>query len=364
MAINSDVNMHICLLNDFISRSFLLISSVVPPSPDAIAKLEASRDIWQSSRTHHFSELLLMTKLVAVGVLLEGPELIYEICKLIRLWRTKGVRDHSPGWITVIGLVGWILVFIGVAGEFWVDSWVNTDDDNIQSINITLLRDANSSAAQAKKDAGEAQTLAHGARTEADSFARDIADAKREAADAVSRLADAEQRLADATQREANAEEEINRLKSPRTLTNASVFSSDLNQFAGTEYTFSLVFSDLESVTLLKQIDSALQLAGWKRVNPSPTPTVNVKPYPDQDLIVGIGDTEGVEIDVDSTASFDFLNKNPQSTWPRLVLAAALLRNELALHITPMDGNVNKQLVISPGGSSTAIRINVGKKRP
>lgn len=160
---NTMANAQICLLNDFIKSAFALISSVVPLSADAIKKLEDSRDGWQRLRSQHFSDLLLMTKLVALGVILEGPEIVYEIIQLLRRWRKKSTREHGPGLITVIGLIGWALVSVGVAGEFWVDSWVNTDDDNIQSINITLLRDAYSSASAAAAAAQSAQDLARGA---------------------------------------------------------------------------------------------------------------------------------------------------------------------------------------------------------
>lgn len=206
---NTITSAHICLLNDFISRTFALISSVVPLSSDAIRKLEDSREGWQHLRARHFSDLLLMTKLVAIGVILEGPELVYEIGKLGRRWRKRNVEDQhadvrAPGWITLVGLVGWILVSIGVAGEFMVDRWVNTADDNIQSINITLLRDANSSASAAaaavktaqgsanaagtvsktaETTAGKAMELARGVRQEAHSIENDLAETKKRVED-------------------------------------------------------------------------------------------------------------------------------------------------------------------------------------
>ena len=130
-----------------------------------------------------------------------------------------------------------------------------------------------------------------GARKEADSFENDIVSAKKQAAEAESHLAEALRQTAAAT-------EELNRLKSPRTLTNASEFSSELKQFAGTEYTFSSVVADGESVDLLKQIDGALQLAGWKRVKPSPAPIIVLNVY-GKDFGVAIGASTGVEVEVD-----------------------------------------------------------------
>ena len=373
---DSAASMHICLLNNLIRHAFIQASSVSPLSPDAIKKLEASREGWQNLRSRDFSRLLLMTMLVAVGVILEGPELIYEIREAIRRWRNRPARDHSPGWITAVGIVGWILVSVGVAGEFWVDSWVNRDDDHIQSINITLLTDAGSSAdraahsaqvadsradaadaaaGNAQQKASNALTLARGARSEADSFEHDIVSAKNEAADAESHQAEALKQAVAATA-------ELNILKSPRTLTNAMGFSSALRRFAGTEYTFSGVSESAEAIDLLKQIDSALQLAGWTRVKPSPAPTIVLNVYgKEQDFGTAITASTGVEVEVDSTDSIGLLMATPHEMWPRQVQIAAVLRNALANSITPAEGNVRKDVVVEQG-SSPAIRIMVGMK--
>lgn len=202
---NAMASPHICLLKDFIIRLFALIASVAPLSADQIRKLEDSRNAWGALRMRHFSDLLLVTKLVAIGVIIEGFELGYEIFKLIRRWfrNFKPLRlaepentDHSPGLIMVIGLVGWLLVCVGVAGEFWVDRWVNTDDSNIQSINVTLLGDAKSSASAAhdlaqsasdiakpaKETASNALALAHGATIEAVLAKKDLEKVKADVA--------------------------------------------------------------------------------------------------------------------------------------------------------------------------------------
>jgi hypothetical protein len=171
--INTTAIASICLLKDFIrplSALANLASYVAALSPAAIKTLEGSREGWQNARNQDFSHLLLATKLVAVGVLLEGPELVFDIVHAVKKrwgapkrWWEKPADDHAPDWITFIGLFGWLMVLIGVAGEFWIDRSVNTDDDNIQSINITLLRDAGASAAQARSDANSAHNLAQSA---------------------------------------------------------------------------------------------------------------------------------------------------------------------------------------------------------
>jgi len=360
--INTIANAHICLLNDSISRAFALISSVVPLSPDGIKKLEDTRDGWQQVRSHHFSNLLLMTKLVAIGVILEGPELVYEIVQLLKRWRKKSTRDHPPGVITIIGLIGWALVSIGVAGEFWVDSWVNTDDDNIQSINIQLLRDAGTSASaaakaataahgeadaaktdagNAKTDAGDAKTLARGARTEAHALTGEIASAKQQAADAVSRLADAEQRLADSTQREAAAEAKLSAIKTPRSLIHTDELITALKPFIGTEYILN-VSQDDESIQFTKVVAKALDAAGWVRKQPTAvtlgTPTLGIVLSQDKAAEnVPVCVETGIQIHIESTKSRDAINATIPRDLPKTIQAAILLRSSLPSDITPPE---------------------------
>lgn len=59
--------------------------------------------------------------------------------------------------------------------------------------------------------------------------------------------------------------EELN-ARSPKSPLNISDSIATLKQLEGTEYMPS-GFLDEESTNLLNQIDSVLQLAGWKRVN-------------------------------------------------------------------------------------------------
>lgn len=218
------------------------------------------------------------------------------------------------------------------------------------------LGKAESEASKAQTASSNALALAQGARQEADSFEKDIVSAKTQAADAESHLADALRQAAAATA-------ELNRLKSPRILTNASGISSVLKQFAGTEYTFTSVFSDEDSIALLKQIDSVLQLAGWKRVKPNPAPVIVLNVYgKEQDFGVAPGTSTGVGVEVDSTESIDSLRSTSSDRWPTTVRAAGLLKNNLAAFISPVDeGNVQKELVVTTG-SSVVVRISIGKK--
>jgi len=290
---NAVTNAHICLLNDFIRRALILISVVTPLSADAIKRLEDSREGWQHLRSHHFSDLLLMTELVAIGVILEGPELVYEIVQLVRRWHKKLAREHPPGWITVVGLLGWALVSVGVAGEFWVDSWVNTDDDNIQSINITLLRDAYSSASAAHDIAQGASDIAIPAKETAEK-AKGEADSAKSRADAVGLQATAlDRQLSAAKQDVASAKKELSSAEAaekqeeqalsdmavclaPRVIPQNSYFNmttkavelssvDPLRPHSGLQAIID-VAQDAEARRAASYIERSLRAAGWRKI--------------------------------------------------------------------------------------------------
>jgi len=362
-----------------------LIRSVAELSPEAIKKLEDNRDQWQRLRDQHFGALLLMTKLVAWGVILEGPELAFELWNVIKRWRKRPVGEHAPAWITFIGLIGWILVSVGVAGEFWVDSNVNSDDQKIQAINEQLLKDASASAGAAKSSAeaaataaqnaqgaatvagsasnaaettaGGAMTLARGARQEADSFEKDITSAKQQAADAESDLADARNQATAAL-------EQLQRIKSPRALTKFDDLVSSLSAFKGTKYTLA-VFQDDESIRFAKAINRTLHDAGWDRI-----PTQGRLGIP-QILIPDLDNKDGIPICFD-TGIVVHLRMN-ESTYmlnaskykPQVVRTAVALEAALASAISPVDdGNVGKQLQVDDEKTEgeQPMNICVGRK--
>lgn len=209
---------------------------------------------------------------------------------------------------------------------------------------------------KARASASNALGLASGARQEADSFEKDIASAKTQATEAESHLAEALKRAADATA-------ELDRLKSPRTLINTSELITTLQAFKGTEYTFSSVFQDEESINLLKAIDSALQSAGWKRVKPPRTagPAYNV--YGNEvDFPVTIGLNTGILISVDSSESLTALQSLPVDKMPQLVRAAVVLNVTLSSSLSPpQEKSAAKPVDVQPGTSVT-VRIAIGKK--
>jgi len=236
---------------------------------------------------------------------------------------------------------------------------------------------AGEKSSQASASAATASILAAGARRESDSLTQEIKDAKQQsadasskAADAVSRLTVAENNLANATQRELAAEVEVNRLKTPRSLSNADNLSRALKIFSGTEYTL-LTFSDQESINLTKEIGNALDAAGWIRKEPESHSVGGIAYFTifsdkGEDAVPSCLEV-GVNVHVVSQVPIAVLKAMPFSSSPKEVQAASILRQELIPSISPSDeSNVGKALEVEPYKTPTVsdgpVVVCVGKK--
>ena len=101
-------------------------------------------------RNHDFHLLLVMTALVAIGVIMEGPEIVHETRNAWLQCKRRRVRHRSVApWITLIGALGWLFVAVGVAGEGYWEVRVTHDDQAITSFDEQRLGDAEKSASDA-----------------------------------------------------------------------------------------------------------------------------------------------------------------------------------------------------------------------
>jgi hypothetical protein len=293
------------------------------------------------------------------------------------------------GVLLVIGLIGEIkfpwphprfetfefLVIIAVAGELLGDGGVFIFSGQLQTIADAELKAvvtdvgstrtaaekaadaadrATGSANKAAGAASNALALAQGARREADSFEKDIVSAKNQAADAESHLAEALRRAAEATAA-------LDRLKSPRSLTNVPKLISTLAAFKGTEYAFSGVFGDEESINLLQSIDGVLQTAGWKRTLPHNTGGIGFfikfsgweNPSPIQSFL-----GNGIHIFLDWPE--DIPTSLPSDELPVQLRAAISLNMSIFPHLSPPEEQPH--LVQIQIGKSKTVLISVGKK--
>jgi hypothetical protein len=284
-------------------------------------------------------------------------------------------ENKVPEWVKLWAFAGWLLIVIGVAGEFIADSFVSKADGYVQKFDEILLAETTKNAGFARdsaRSAGAAAMFARGqsekavisahdalnlsasAKREADSFERDIALAKQQAADAESHLAEALRQAADATA-------ELNRLRTPRSIKNASSLVAALQNFKGTEYTYIGVFQDNEAISLLEQIDSVLQLAGWKKVPPTPVLgaiEVSIR----DDFKVPSNAHTGVLVEAESPTGGDLLQGLARSAFPSHVLAGMSLKAGLASGIVPTQESLKSSLFSVGVGNSTAVKILVGRK--
>ncbi len=121
----------------------------------------------QNCRDSYFWWLIFSSAVVAFGVILEGPEVIYETVGVFRRRfcpRELEQHHHAPDWITLLALLGWVLVALGVAGEGIAEGYVSKADGLIQTFNDILLSDARKEAAFALERAGKNEKEAQGER--------------------------------------------------------------------------------------------------------------------------------------------------------------------------------------------------------
>jgi hypothetical protein len=218
---------------------------------------------------------------------------------------------------------------------------------------LVASSNAVSQSNKADEAASSALGLAKGARKEADSFEHDIVAAKTQATEAESHLADAMQRAASATSA-------LERLTSPRTLINSQQLVATLTTYKDTEYTFSAVYSDQESLQLLKNVDDVLKQAGWKRgMALSGYPAISVfgtnDPYSAPAAL-----SNGIRISVDWPEGLNPLQSLPIDKLPQLIRAAVALNLTLSANLSPAEKT--QSMVDIEKGDSKTIRIAVGKK--
>jgi hypothetical protein len=217
------------------------------------------------------------------------------------------------------------------------------------------LGEAQSEASKAQTVATNALSLSRGARQEADSFERDIVSAKKQAADA-------ESHLAEVLKRAAVTSAELDRIKSPRSLTDVSGLVDTLKPFSGTEFKFESVFADDESIHLLRQIDAPLESAGWKRIKQAGMtigiPTIQLG----QSDLVNADVSTGILVITESTQPMEALSLLPRDQLPSNVRIAVILNEAIFSRISPLESLKPENRVSVSQGSSTVIRIKVGKK--
>jgi hypothetical protein len=312
-----------------------------------------------------------------------------------RLWTGKDVEpENDKSFVVPIAYLGLLLVVVGVAGEGIFEFLSSRSETALRSHDEHILgetektfghvkdsaeaaakaaslaktsastadasaKEASAKSGEAVSSAGNAVNLAKGARQEAESFEKDIASANKTATEA-------EKHLAEALREVAKAEAELNRIRSPRSITNEPALIAALTPFKGTEYTLN-VFMDDESLQFIRAVAGALDAAGWVRVQPK---GLNLG-IPSFDVVFRQGPPEivpscvetGISPHAHAKESISVLQSLPIQSLPKTLQAALALKSAMALSIFPSDErNVAVGVVDPQLGDGLPITICVGKK--
>ena len=177
--------------------SLLLTSSLFPAEDPARAILQLRAD--------HFSNLVTWsTVLVAIGVALEGVEIVHdviawikqkrrkrhellvsnEVAKIFPSGETRGhTESHSdhPRWVKRVLRLGLIAVVIGVVGEWRYGAKLEDSHNAIHEYDIALLGDAAKSAKTAHDEANAVDKEAKDLKTRLDAASIELADVEQTA---------------------------------------------------------------------------------------------------------------------------------------------------------------------------------------
>jgi hypothetical protein len=223
-----------------------------------------------------------------VGLGLEGPELWHDIASIVSRWHFKHrfhfslPEEHSPDWVKLLAFVGWLLIVIGVAGEYVADSFVSKADGYVQTFDEILLTEAQRGTILARERASaEFERASENERETADT----LKQAEQERADAAKSLASAETarkeaegfqfQIAQANERAAHAEQRAEEERTARTkleqklawrsLTNeqAERIARRLRSFPGQQFDFVTYSNEGECLNFQNTLYRLLLYSGW-----------------------------------------------------------------------------------------------------
>jgi hypothetical protein len=139
---------------------------------------------------------------VFLGLLFELPEILHDTLEAVR--GLRGKPEHPlEGWrrhcTKLAATLGWILIVVGVGGEFVTDSFVSKADGLVRQFDEILLAEAQNKSAHAEAiargfDAQIAESNAKAKSAEATAEAERLARVKIEAAVAWRQLSDQDKR--------------------------------------------------------------------------------------------------------------------------------------------------------------------------
>lgn len=254
------------LINNVVSSLSTVVA--IPPPSGALESLDhAIRNDLQSWRTLFFNWLLVTTGIVAIGVIMEAPEIWYEVgTAILGLRRKKTEHRHAPPLVTISAAIGWLLIVLGVVGELFTDGLVSWADAKLQNFDEIVLEDTLRTAGNARESAIDAADAAARAVTGEEMASERLDKARREI---------------DAAQL---ALEKQLTWQGPRWVVinaNRALFKAHLQQFSGQSFVWSICWGqymsrgDQEISTAANSLAMNLADSGWKPEPPSGAPTMD-----------------------------------------------------------------------------------------
>lgn len=340
--------------------------------PDLVAKLnQCAGNDFVGPRDSWFNWLARFTTMVAVGLVLELPELVYELKLITREWipyfryRIRTPRERRLQTAKVVAFIGWILIVAGVVGERYAEVRVKDFDASIQGCSDAKVREATIEAGDAQTSAKGAADAAKRAKQEADQVTGIATAAKTGAADAERQVVNV-QTQADSLNRDIAAEKEaFRRFTTWRSFTNKDEIISSLREFAKTQYQFQGVYGDEESEHLLREINDILAKADWTRVNPDlsgNSTTVDALEFGLGNERIPVVTSDGIHVSIQYPVSVKEINSLPEGARLQHLRAAEALVRLIWAGLFPPDEDTKRKTVLVDRGDSKVVRIIVGGK--
>lgn len=176
----------------------ILLGTILLPNGFVDLLDNSIREELQKNSDGYFSWVIVSAIVVAIGVAMEGPEVLHELWPRLFAWFTWTSKDRLRRFeraVKKIGLVGWLLVVIGVAGEGVFELLQNRAEGQLQSFNAILLKDARLTASAAGQSANDAADASTRAGDESDKAAKKATLADERAGSAVAKIGQLDRRL-------------------------------------------------------------------------------------------------------------------------------------------------------------------------
>jgi hypothetical protein len=263
----------------------MIVPLISPPqvlTPDVLKGIDdLIRADFEAFRNACFNWLLISTGVVVLGLLFELPEIWLESINAVNSLR-HSPEFHIPAWVKLVVSFGWLLIVVGVAGEFVADSFVSKADGFVQKFDEILLADAQKKtgtaseraakaferatqtereASQENERAAQALAAAELARKDAEGLELQISQAKERAAAAEQHAAEANEK----TEEEHTARLKLEAQLAPRRVSSEqeAMMKARLRGFKKYQITLFAIAGNPETSDFAADLESVFKAAGF-----------------------------------------------------------------------------------------------------